>query len=196
MFSKIGLFILSFSVSSMVFAQETMGDSVSQSPAVEASASASSNPGWVMNIGKSNLEGKRLANGDGLTIELQKKFSSRYFAAISFAKYNTDYKSTVSVNDGSFYPIELPVAINIVTAGFEVHPIQVPLPKNSELFAATNLGIIQSDFKNSFSNTSQSSYYYGAGVGANYSNLAGIRLDLKLSSEITSVSTLSVIGYF
>lgn len=157
------------------------------------------NSSWNFNLGLSNFE-NNLNNdigykGDGLTIELQRRFADMFYVGVSYTNYKTHY-SLFNPDRAYLYEPENS-SLDVFTLSLEAHVIQLPLPNHSEFFAAATVGNLFSlPQSEQFPSSSGGNFYYGAGIGINISNQVGVRADVKANRELAAFNSLSLVGYY
>ncbi|MBX9766284.1 MAG: hypothetical protein K2X47_03350 [Bdellovibrionales bacterium] len=91
------------------------------------------------------------------------------------------------------YLVRSCLATTVDHASLELRPIRIQI-KEFELFAAVNGGVLA--YQESKTESPGESFFYGAGLGANYNNSVGLRADMKSSRTFPTITSLSLIGFY
>lgn len=152
---------------------------------------------WNVNIGLSTLEVTAGYEGKGLSLELQRRLGDYFFLGASY----TNFKLEIPYSDYYYGDSLATYNIDFFTLSGEAHPIHLDLSAiQSEFFVAINAGLSHAQ-RTGYSSGVDSGSFYGAGVGFNYNDQMGLRLDTKYNlargnENIESTNSISAVGYF
>jgi hypothetical protein len=122
--------------------------------------------------------------GKGLAFEFQKRFWDLFYVGAAYMNYTTEGHLGIS-GDGRLLGASKS-SLGVGAFSLEGHLIRLPLPARSEFFASVTGGLMSAM---SFGNEDQvfiprQGFFYGAGVGINFSNQIGLRADVKSTSDV------------
>jgi hypothetical protein len=170
-----------------------------QQATLEQPGFGKTNSVWNVNLGMSQFDRGDIAGtnyrGNGITVEIQRRFADMFYVGASYTNYSTESTGYYNNYDPSAY-YNTRNYLDIFSASLEAHPIRLPLLHNSELFATVNFGVMGVNAQDPSQEGGVSSSYYGAGIGFNYSNQVGIRMDVKSNRDFRAFNTISLVGYY
>lgn len=162
-----------------------------------ADQASKKDPSWKFLIGRSSIEydattnyysfgDRETASANGLAIGASYEFNRFFGIGGSYANFKVKRNYTSET-----YSYSDTVDVDHYTTFVEITPIRYGLSE-FDLAAALLMGAAQNTYFTEY----KTSFFYGASVTASFNKQLGINFNTKISKEVDSLNTVSLVGYY